>query len=189
FADPPRAAADDDAGFRFVIDAAYARGDADRISRTNDGRRWLDEDQRLRLQLLSLLRRVRPIVHPHRTDLGWRDRREDPRVPEPALEPDPLLPLAKHIANELAHLTIALDDVLGAGACVDSKESRHQRAVSSTWWDCCDTLCGVAVSTATTASTYRTPGFTPTSRYVVSLIGALKSGDSRPPPASPRSTR
>ena len=132
FPDPIRAAADDDAGFGLVIDATHARWNANRLARADDGGRRLDEDQRLGRQRLSLLGGMRAIVQPHRDDLRRQHGREHARAVEAALEPHAFPPIAEHVAYELAYLAVALDDVFRPGAGIDSKESRHQRAVSST---------------------------------------------------------
>ena len=101
------------------------------------------------------------------------DGREQPGALEPVGRPQPLLPVAEDVADQLPHLAVPLDDVLGPAPALIRSRARHQRAVSSTRLDCCETLRAAAVSTATTAYTYRTPRFTLTSRYVVSLIGCL----------------
>ena len=98
-----RAAADDQPHLGLVVDAPDIRRQFDGLARPDDGRRGLEEEQRLGRQRLPLLGRVRLVVERHRDDLARRHRRQQPLTREPVRDHVARGPLAKQIPDQPAH--------------------------------------------------------------------------------------
>lgn len=74
--------ADHDPKLGFVIDVRACGRQVDRVSRSDDRRRRLEEEQRFRGHIVAELRSVRAIIPTDTNDLRRRDRRQQSRVGE-----------------------------------------------------------------------------------------------------------
>src|SRR3954465_4788445 len=120
------AAADDDAELGFVIDAADAGRNANRIARTDHGARRLDEQQRLGRQRLADFTGVILVVEADTDDLRRHHRRQQPDRAQAAGDRRATRQRGERIARRTPQLAIALDREHRPVVLTDAEDAFHQ---------------------------------------------------------------